>query len=603
MNASYSSTPLPAGTMIGPYAIIELIARGGMSVVYRARHSTLQDEVALKILQPNAIDDELAARFLREGQAMARLRHPNIVQVFNADTFNGLQYLAMEYAPNGTLKRLLAYAKQLPVEQALLIAQQMAEALDYAHTRGVIHRDIKPSNILCVDEQRFVLADFGIADDQTGNKITRTRSTMGTLEYMAPEQAQGQVADGRSDVYSLGIVLYEMLVGKPPFEAETMVGLIHKHAKETPATIHRIRPEVPAAVSALVGKAIAKTPKDRFQTAGEMATAISAQMGLHKKPSLTGRPWLTIAGVALLILVGALVWAILTLGRPPLQPGPEGSTPTADAISLRLTPKIDATSTLSTLLDSIPTSIPSSPTPPTRPSPIATPTPAASPIPTYTPTPIASLEGMVKINAGSYNLGSTETDDFHVPLTKVSLATYWIDIYEITNTQYEAFLKNNASRPTPMTWPGRPKHPVRGTSWEDASAYCKSLNKRLPSEAEWEVAARGSTDTSSAALPIYPWGDDPMADGQANNLPRDDTYEVGSFAFNRSKLGVFDLDGNVLEWVDTPYAPIPAGPQNKILRGGRYGFLQDMAYRHFAESIDKTYGPYAGFRCAVSDRK
>ena len=107
MNASYSSTPLPAGTMIGPYAIIELIARGGMSVVYRARHSTLQDEVALKILQPNAIDDELAARFLREGQAMARLRHPNIVQVFNADTFNGLQYLAMEYAPNGTLKRLL----------------------------------------------------------------------------------------------------------------------------------------------------------------------------------------------------------------------------------------------------------------------------------------------------------------------------------------------------------------------------------------------------------------------------------------------------------------------------------------------------------------
>ena len=321
MNASYSSTPLPAGTMIGPYAIIELIARGGMSVVYRARHSTLQDEVALKILQPNAIDDELAARFLREGQAMARLRHPNIVQVFNADTFNGLQYLAMEYAPNGTLKRLLAYAKQLPVEQALLIAQQMAEALDYAHTRGVIHRDIKPSNILCVDEQRFVLADFGIADDQTGNKITRTRSTMGTLEYMAPEQAQGQVADGRSDVYSLGIVLYEMLVGKPPFEAETMVGLIHKHAKETPATIHRMRPEVPAAVSALVGKAIAKIPKDRFQTAGEMATAISAQMGLHKKPSLTGRPWLTIAGVALLVFVGALVWAILTLGRSPLRPG------------------------------------------------------------------------------------------------------------------------------------------------------------------------------------------------------------------------------------------------------------------------------------------
>ena len=436
MNASYSSTPLPAGTMIGPYAIIELIARGGMSVVYRARHSTLQDEVALKILQPNAIDDELAARFLREGQAMARLRHPNIVQVFNADTFNGLQYLAMEYAPNGTLKRLLAYAKQLPVEQALLIAQQMAEALDYAHTRGVIHRDIKPSNILCVDEQRFVLADFGIADDQTGNKITRTRSTMGTLEYMAPEQAQGQVADGRSDVYSLGIVLYEMLVGKPPFEAETMVGLIHKHAKETPATIHRMRPEVPSAVSALVGKAIAKIPKDRFQTAGEMATAISAQMGLHKKPSLTGRPWLTIAGVALLVFVGALVWAILTLGRSPLRPGPEGSTPTADAISLRLTPKIDATSTL---LDSIPTSIPSSPTPPPRPSPMATPTPAASPTPTYTPAPLASLEGMVKINAGSYNLGSTETDDFHVPLTKVSLAPYWIDIYEITNTQYEAF--------------------------------------------------------------------------------------------------------------------------------------------------------------------
>ncbi len=584
--------------MIGPYAVMELIARGGMSTVYRARHTTLQDEVALKILYASPGDDELPARFLREGQAMARLRHPNIVQIFNADTFNGIQYLAMEYAPNGTLKKLLSYAKSLPVEQALMIAQQMAEALDYAHTHGVIHRDIKPSNILCVDEQRFVLADFGIADDQTGSKITRTRSTMGTLEYMSPEQAQGQAADGRSDVYSLGIVLYEMLTGKPPFEAESVVALIYKHAKENPVTITRLRPEVPATVSAVVAKAIAKNPKDRFQTAGEMATTISALLGTPSKPHRPISPLLVMGGVALFVFISAVVWAMSMLGGN--SPTAAISTPTSIQNATRVPTNTPSAQTTSTMEAPSSPTIGITPTPIPTARPLDTPTPKPSATSAPAPTLAVAFEGMLKIKAGTYTLGRDLDDGFHVAPTKVGVTSYWIDVYEVTNAQYQAFLSNAVARPTPITWPGRAKHPVRGVTWSDAVAYCQSLNKRLPSEAEWEVAARGAEDPSKTDLPNYPWGNDPLAAGQTDSLPRDDTYEVGSYAFNRSSLGLFDLDGNVLEWVDHPYAPIPAGAQNKILRGGRYGFLQDMAHRHFVEDNDKTYGLYAGFRCAAS---
>jgi formylglycine-generating enzyme required for sulfatase activity len=205
---------------------------------------------------------------------------------------------------------------------------------------------------------------------------------------------------------------------------------------------------------------------------------------------------------------------------------------------------------------------------------------------------------MVKVNSGTYEVGTTSvTDEYHIPPQQIALDTFWIDQYQITNADYQSYL-NETGAPTPVVWPGSgDKHPVRGVSWDQANAYCHWLQKRLPDEAEWEAAGRGS----GADRPPYPWGNDPTADGQALRMPDDDTYEVGTLSFNKSPLGVFDMVGNVWEWVGAPYASAPEG--SRILRGGRYGLLLDLSYRLPVASDDIRYLKYAGFRCAADEVK
>ena len=199
---------------------------------------------------------------------------------------------------------------------------------------------------------------------------------------------------------------------------------------------------------------------------------------------------------------------------------------------------------------------------------------------------------MAKIAAGTYTLGSATADDFHVAAFQKEMPDFWIDVYEVTNASYQKFV-GATGHPPPLTWPGKEKHPVAGISWDDATAYCEWAHKRLPTEAEWEAAARGSGQNP----PLYPWGDDPGAEGKVGDLPLTDTYDVGSIAFNKSPLGVFDMAGTLWQWVTDPYAPVPDGTQ--VLRGGRHGLIQDMAYRQAAEPKSERFVPYAGFRCAA----
>jgi len=205
---------------------------------------------------------------------------------------------------------------------------------------------------------------------------------------------------------------------------------------------------------------------------------------------------------------------------------------------------------------------------------------------------LPAAEGMVKIDGGEYQVGRAEEDEFHVALQTVTLATYWIDTHEVTNDQYQPFLIQTWGSAPEIT-SGREQHPVRGITWDQADAYCTWANKRLPSEAEWEVAAR----SRSAAPPSYPWGDDPTAGGKIDQLPRDDTYPVGSFEFNQSTFGVYDMAGNLWEWVALPYADVANGQQ--VLRGGRFGFIKDMAFRQPAQPDDERFVSVAGFRCAA----
>jgi formylglycine-generating enzyme required for sulfatase activity len=214
------------------------------------------------------------------------------------------------------------------------------------------------------------------------------------------------------------------------------------------------------------------------------------------------------------------------------------------------------------------------------------------------PSALPSPEGMVKIEAGLYQVGSPQPDDFHISSQEITLAKFWIDQHEVTNAAYKQFLDQTGHLPPPNwlggTFPsGRENHPIQGVTWGEAETYCIWANKRLPTEAEWEVAARGP----GPEPPLYPWGPDPGAGGQIDNLPLTDTYAVTTQPFNKSPFDVYDLAGNVWEWVGEPYSPVADG--HKVLRGGRHGLLKDMAYRQPAEPNNERFISVAGFRCAA----
>lgn len=275
------------GKAFGPYKVLEKIGEGGMAVVYRGVQESLDRSVAIKVLRTElSADQEFIARFRQEALAVAQLSHPNILHVYDAGFAHGVYYIVMAYVDGGSLKDLIA---QGPVEPgfACSIAAPLAEALDHAHQRGLVHRDVKPSNILLTRDGRPLLTDFGIARllDE-GQRLTRTGTSIGTPEYMAPEQAQGQQVDGRTDIYALGIVLYEMLAGWVPFSAQTPVATLYKHVNEPAPPLQQVNISVQDWLGAVVGKALAKRPVDRFQRAKEMAEALRQQ----REPAAVAAP-------------------------------------------------------------------------------------------------------------------------------------------------------------------------------------------------------------------------------------------------------------------------------------------------------------------------
>jgi len=206
---------------------------------------------------------------------------------------------------------------------------------------------------------------------------------------------------------------------------------------------------------------------------------------------------------------------------------------------------------------------------------------------------VAQSNEMVEISAGTYQIGSQRGDEFHSSPHPSLLNDFWIDKFEVTNIQYQNYMDKTGS-PPPAVWPAEWGHPVRGVTWDQASAYCDWANKRLPSEAEWEVAGRGN----GPEAPLYPWGNDPQAGGEIASLPLEDTYNAGAFSFNVSPFGVYDMAGNVWEWVGNPYESVQTGYQ--VLRGGRFGYIKDLAYREQVRPDDERYVLYAGFRCATN---
>lgn len=448
---------------LGKYEVVERLGRGGMAEVYRAYHANLDRYVAIKVLHPFLADDpEFKERFLREAQNVARLKHAHIVQVydFDYDAESESYYMVMELIEGPTLKERLAQLAQagevMPFAETVRIVREAASALAYAHSRKMIHRDVKPANLMLDHDSRVVLTDFGIAKIVTGAQFTNSGGMVGTPAYMAPEQGLGEPGDERSDLYSLGVILYQLLTGKIPYEADAPLAVILKHLNDPIPLARSLNPDYPEAIDQVLLRLMAKKPDDRYQTATdliadleriEQETSVQTGQSLVYQPALpaseepepaTASPtrsdetsaaaavakdrtdrklplWL-ISGVAAgLVLVGGYV--LIASGSLSLIGGLAATATLTPSPTLTLTapvtPMAIVQATLTPTITATPTPTPSATFTETAP-PTFTQTATTTPSPTATPTNTASATASAT---------STSTPSYTPTITRTPTAT------------------------------------------------------------------------------------------------------------------------------------------------------------------------------------
>jgi serine/threonine protein kinase len=668
------------GRILGKYRILEEIGRGGMGVVYKAHDTVLDRLVAIKVLAPHLTwDQEFVQRFLHEARTAARLKHPNIVTIHDVAQVKGYQFIAMEHLEGHSLAEIIRREEPLPMERAVRILDQIAQALDYAHAQALIHRDVKPGNVIVSPHDHATLTDFGIAKALAGTRLTRSGTMLGTPSYMAPEQVKQQSIGPATDVYALGVVAYEMLGGRLPFEGDTP-HVLHAHVYEEPPPLPQVNPQIASAVGGVIHKALAKEAGKRYGGAGAFVRALRKAVG-SGEPWVAPKPaprsgqsplWPLFGALAAVLLVVALLLGLRELVTKPDQAAAT-QTATVAATGTAVAQATAPTPATPTLQLPTPTPVPPTPTPiiivvtatpalatdtpiPPTPSPVPpTPTPAivvtATPIPatntpippTPSPTPTPAFSEMVRIPAGNFIQGSTveevnyahelcmSDDEFdqcwrsglddELPQHEVYLDEFYVDKYEVTNAQYSVCVNagfcDPPSDPSSNTRnsyfhdPRYADYPVIYVTWYDADRYCRWAGRRLPTEAEWEKAARGDNGG------LWPWGNS-FSPEYSNVRPggvapdTSDTIRVGSYPDGVSPYGAMDMIGNVFEWVADWYSKSyyavspnqnPKGPPSgdkKVIRGGSWNVNPAGSGRTASRAPAPPDGRYfdIGFRCA-----
>ena len=343
MDARSTSARMIGTVLSGRYRLEAKLGSGGMSTVYLARDETLDRPVAVKVMHREMSEqpDQLE-RFRQEARAVAKLSNPNVVSVIDAGEDEGHPYIVFEYVKGETLKQRIARVGALDTQEALAYAIEIARGLSVAHARQMVHRDIKPQNVLIDEEGRAKLTDFGISRQLEQDGMTATGRVLGTTDYVAPEQAMGRGVDPRSDIYSLGVVLYEMLVGQVPFHADSQVGVAMKHVNEDLPDVQRRRPEVSAAAALVVERSTAKNAEERYQSIGEMiddletaleveaaragsttgeATSVLEAVPPPKRKLSSRARWSWAAIVGLLLVAGGALLAVAADLRRPARRG------------------------------------------------------------------------------------------------------------------------------------------------------------------------------------------------------------------------------------------------------------------------------------------
>jgi eukaryotic-like serine/threonine-protein kinase len=671
------------GQDLGQYHILEQLGEGGMATVYKAFDTRLERNVAVKIIRREAFAqgqmERILKRFEREARTLAKLTHPNIVKILDHGEHEGTPYLVLEYIPAGTLKDYLAKLpnKMMPWREAARLLLPVARALHAAHQQGIIHRDVKPSNILITQSGEPMLTDFGIAkllDVEETHTLTGTGVGIGTPEYMSPEQGTGEELDARADVYSLGIVFYEMITGRKPYTATTPMAVIIKHVNDPLPRPTTFVPNLPEKVEQTLIKALAKKPENRFadmaafartlealpgQSAEDAATldqALTAGQTVDRlsstavpRPATGPRPdtrsrvvkWLPLIIAAVCICSAAAVGGGYAAYKAFVQPtptqagGPSVVPPAPDNGG----PTITLTASVSPLADI--TITPSLTT-------AITETPSLTPLPQAGDSIISPKDGMelVYIPAGNFIMGATSGDpnagSYEMPQHTVSLSAFRMDRTEVTNAMFAAFVQatgyitdaeyggtgtvldfNQSGSPWVNDYPGAnwrtplitgagisglDRRPVVQVSWNDAAAYCNWAGRRLPTEAEWEKAARGADGR------LYPWGSTDPGPGLLNfNRQAGSLTDVGSYPAGASPYGILDMLGNAYEWVADWYDPSyyskspatdPQGPASgsfHVIRGGGWNYGLDWTRTTSRSKLAADYRVETlGFRCAIS---
>jgi serine/threonine protein kinase len=328
-------------TQFGQYHIQEHIGHGGMSVVYRAQHVSLARNVALKILSPALTDDEaFRERFIRESRMAAALDHPNIIPIYEAGELDGVFFIAMRYVDGPDLHELLHEHGPFDVERSLSIVSQVASALSVAHDQGLVHRDVKPANVLVSairngeEADHVYLSDFGVAKQTASNvALTKTGMFVGTVYYASPEQIEGYPLDGRSDIYSLGCVLYECLTAEMPYERDSEVAMLYAHLLEPPPRVTEKRPDLTTGFDEVIAKAMAKSRDDRYDTSREFAAAARTELGKLVASRAAPPPAPPAEGADAIREDREVIARETVAAQPPLVPARQPDVPSADVPS------------------------------------------------------------------------------------------------------------------------------------------------------------------------------------------------------------------------------------------------------------------------------